>query len=232
MESETASDVASAEQVKHSKAKQSKVENSKEKKSKQVKEPISLSFDLFWNLYDYKQSRPDCEAIWNAEKKNKRGLLLDNDIRQKIIDHLPAYVENTHKGDGFPPRVYPKTYLNNNGWEDEVIVTESVEIQEDWKLDGTGKFYVGYCEKCLVSDFYKAEDRTGESRCCGVRILANRPKKEVENGRSQNLVSQSKRYRGFMESKNNKRSGPAKIESFIGQAIEESESIQEESDGQ
>ena len=90
LESETASDVASAEQVKHSKAKQSKVENSKEKKSKQVKEPISLSFDLFWNLYDYKQSRPDCEAIWNAEKKNKRGLLLDDDIRQKIIDHLTA----------------------------------------------------------------------------------------------------------------------------------------------
>ena len=233
LESETASDVASAEQVKHSKAKQSKVENSKEKKSKQVKEPISLSFDLFWNLYDYKQSRPDCEAIWNAEKKNKRGLLLDNDIRQKIIDHLPAYVENTHKGNGFPPRVYPKTYLNNNGWEDEVVITEVAESQEDWKLDGTGKFYVGYCEKCLVSDFYKAEDRSGESRCCGVRILAKRPKKEVENGRSQNLVSQSKRYRGFMEGKNNKRTGPAQIGSFIEQAIEESESIsKEESDGQ
>ena len=83
-----------------------------DKKRIDNKEHISLSFDLFWDLYDYKQLRPDCEAIWNGDKKNKRGLLFDDGIRQQVLDHLPDYVANTHKDGEFPQRKHPKTLLN------------------------------------------------------------------------------------------------------------------------
>ena len=39
-----------------------------------------------------------------------------------------------------------------------------------FKLDSTGKFYVAYCEKCRVSDFYE-KPQYEESRCCNAKLL-------------------------------------------------------------
>ena len=228
------SDKAFVEQVKHSKAKQIKEKDSKEKERKENKLeiPISLSFDIFWSIYDYKQLRPDCEAIWNGEKKNKRGLRINDEIRQEILDHLPAYVENTHKDGDFPQRKHPKTYLNNNGWEDEVVIPEGVE-QAEFKLDTVG-FPMAYCESCGISESYKPEELTGDSKCCNAKLLPNKPKGEPTNGRSQNLVEQSKLYRRHIKGENNSKTGSSEIGQFIGSAIENLEPIspEEEGDGQ
>ena len=210
------SEVTNVEQVKKSKEKNSKVKENKENK---LEEPLSFSFDLFWNLYDFKQLKPDCEDIWLGKKKTKRGLLFDDDIRQQIMDHLPLYVENTYKDGSYPPRKHPKTYLNNNGWEDEVVVPEVVERVE-FQLDGTGKFYKGYCEKCTVSDFYEEKDLNGDSRCCNAKLLPKKPKNTSNNGRINNLVAQSKRFRRHIKEENSSKTSSSQIGQILGSTIE------------
>ena len=140
-------------------------------------------------------------------------------------------MENTHKGDGFPPRVYPKTYLNNNGWEDEVVVPEVVERAE-FKLDSTGYFYMGYCEKCTVSDFYDEKDLSQDSKWCNAKLLPAKPKNTINNGRTKNLVAQSKRFRRHVEEKNTSNTSSTQIGQIIGSAIENIATTSEEGDGQ
>ena len=48
-------------------------------------------------------------------------------------------------------------------------------LPTEYKMDTTGKSVVGYCEKCLKSDFYNPKSvLTDDSRCCKGRILPNR----------------------------------------------------------
>ena len=44
----------------------------------------------------------------------------------------------------------------------------------DFKLDATGYCYIGYCDKCNESDFYKEYDLKGDSRCCNDKIKPNK----------------------------------------------------------
>lgn len=67
------------------------------------------TFNDFWKLYDKKIDWEDCEKKW---------LKLNQSEKEKIIDHLPAYVEST------PEKQYrknPETYLNDRAWENEII---------------------------------------------------------------------------------------------------------------
>ena len=44
-----------------------------------------------------------------------------------------------------------------------------------FKLDSTGRFRMGYCEKCNVSDFYE-KPQYEESRCCNAKLLEEKRK--------------------------------------------------------
>ena len=44
-----------------------------------------------------------------------------------------------------------------------------------FKLDGGGVNYVGYCADCRVSDFYAENELMGDSRCCNAKILRAKP---------------------------------------------------------
>ena len=44
-----------------------------------------------------------------------------------------------------------------------------------FKFDGGGVNYVGYCTECRVSDFYAGNELMGDSRCCNTKILPNKP---------------------------------------------------------
>ena len=59
------------------------------------------------------------------------------------------------------------------------------KIAEVFRLDGTGKFYVGYCNKCGVSDFYEQKDLRGESRCHQAKLLPIKPKRNSQVGNSE-----------------------------------------------
>ena len=55
-------------------------------------------------------------------------------------------------------------------------LTPKADLSE-FRLDSTGYNYIGYCEKCNVSEFYKKESLSGDSRCCNAKIKPNREKK-------------------------------------------------------
>ena len=82
------------------------------------------------NKYDLKYLRADCEMIWNGEKRNKRKIKFNDEIRKAIMDHIEVYVKYTNKNGIYPSRKHPKTYLNNNCWEDEVVIVET--LKEDY----------------------------------------------------------------------------------------------------
>ena len=45
----------------------------------------------------------------------------------------------------------------------------------DFKPDTTGYSYMGYCEKCGVSDFYSKEGLRGDSKCHNAKLLPAKP---------------------------------------------------------
>lgn len=72
-----------------------------------------LTFEDFWNLYDYKKERPKCEAEFKK--------LNDEDLT-KIKLVLPDYVKSTPDKKF---RKYPIRWLKNKCWNDEVSVPEA-----------------------------------------------------------------------------------------------------------
>ena len=44
-----------------------------------------------------------------------------------------------------------------------------------FKMDSTGKFYIGYCQKCNKSDFYDKFELKQDSRCHQAKLM---PKKQ------------------------------------------------------
>ena len=76
---------------------------------------IAPDFNKFWSLYDKKVGNK--EKIFNKYKKLS---LLD---REKIEKYIPLYVKSE------PNKRYrknPETFLNNRGWEDEIIGESSI----------------------------------------------------------------------------------------------------------
>ncbi|MCK9281563.1 MAG: DUF6291 domain-containing protein [Melioribacteraceae bacterium] len=72
---------------------------------------INILFDVFWNLYNKKVGdKKKCEKKWNS---------FNDEIREKIIDTLPAFIL-TIKDKQFQP--FPQTYLNQERWNDEIII--------------------------------------------------------------------------------------------------------------
>lgn len=70
---------------------------------------INIPFEIFWDLYDKKISKPKCVSKWK---------LLTNKDREDIIEFIPRYKENQ------PNKVYrkdPYTFFNSRTWEDEII---------------------------------------------------------------------------------------------------------------
>ena len=88
------------------------LENENENENRdEIKVEIYPAFSDFWDLYDKKVgSKEKIEKKWNA---------LSQSTKEQIIDYLPAYLEAT------PDKAYrknPQTFLNNQSWEDEIIL--------------------------------------------------------------------------------------------------------------
>ena len=147
----------------NAKAKVKQNQASKVKQSKSIK--VNIEFSEFWNLFDYKKG--------NKIKIEKKWLSLKDDERTSIMDHLPLYVASTPDKQW---RKHPYTYLNNQGWEDEMV---SVVKKEDYGIDSCG-FPMAYCDKCGVSASYRQEELGGDSKCCNSKLLPNKP---VLNGK-------------------------------------------------
>jgi hypothetical protein len=80
----------------------------KERKERKEGKEYNISFDFFWNTYDYKVGRPKAEKAWAG---------LTDEQREKVMEHLKVYIPSTPDKKF---RKHPTTYLNNKSWEDEV----------------------------------------------------------------------------------------------------------------
>lgn len=76
----------------------------------------NIPFDEFWDLYDYKKNKADCNNKW---------LLMTDEERQLTMDNLALYIKSTPDKTF---RKYPINYLNNEMWNDEVIIPSGKEI--------------------------------------------------------------------------------------------------------
>lgn len=72
---------------------------------------INIPFSDFWDQYDKKVGkRSKIEKKWNLLTDDKRTLTMEHIIKYKQSQPDKTYRKN------------PETYLNNEGWNDEVII--------------------------------------------------------------------------------------------------------------
>jgi len=106
--------------------------------------PINIEFELFWNTYDKKVGdKKKVENKWND---------LKDDERQKIIDTLPNFLKSI-KDKQFQP--YPKTYLNNSRWNDEISVNQNTDKKHYYLSSPHGNW-----DGILTEDEFKAKTLT------------------------------------------------------------------------
>ena len=140
------------------------IESKKESKSKsksKVKDNINISAEDFWDLYNYKVGKKD-------KVMSKWESLTEND-RQDIMVYIPTYIQSTPDKQF---RKHPMTFLNNEGWKDEIILNKNGSTI--FKEDSCG-FPMAYCEKCGTSASYKYEELNGDSICCSAKLLSGKP---------------------------------------------------------
>jgi hypothetical protein len=75
-----------------------------------------IEFEVFWNLYSYRiGDKKKCKIKWES---------LEYEIQEKIIVSLPMW-NKQFDGKHFKP--HPITYLNQERWNDEIIIHEAVK---------------------------------------------------------------------------------------------------------
>ena len=87
-------------------------ESKEEEELKEGKED-AIDFYIFWEAYDLKKNKDKAKARWYQLKLKEQ---------QDILAYLPAYVKSTPEK---KYRKHPTTFLNNRGWEDEIIDYQS-----------------------------------------------------------------------------------------------------------
>ena len=76
-------------------------------------EKETKEFDTFWNSYDKKKGK--------KEKVKKKYLGLSIKTRELIMDYIPKYKLSEPRKQY---RLNPMTFLNNDGWLDEIITEQ------------------------------------------------------------------------------------------------------------
>jgi hypothetical protein len=95
--------------IKESKEKEKKEKESKVNTAADAELLVWPTFDDFWEAYGKKVDRPKCEKKW---------IKISQGAREKIMDHVPRYVETTPD---VQYRKNPLTYLNNESWNNEIV---------------------------------------------------------------------------------------------------------------
>ena len=81
------------------------------------------SFEDFWDEYNKKSgNKKDCEKKWNK---------IDQKTKEKIIDHVKDYVISTPE---VSFRKNPETYLNQEHWNNEILIKENYKNLDHGKL--------------------------------------------------------------------------------------------------
>ena len=86
------------------------------------------------------------------------------------------YWKNSHTETKFIP--HPATFLSQERFMD---TPEELESEVEYRLDTTGRFYIGFCAKCEISAFYRKEELKQDSKCCKDKILPSRDLNEIQD---------------------------------------------------
>ena len=114
-------------------------------------------FESWWKIYDLKIGKPKTIEQWKKK--------VTPDLYNDIMQHTMEYVKGDKKY-----RKHPERYIRDKKWEDEIVIVKEQISLKDFRLDSTGYNYIGYCDKCNVSGFYKKEQLNGDSSCCSAKI--------------------------------------------------------------
>tara|TARA_Y100000004_G_scaffold158616_1_gene185014 strand:- start:1779 stop:2186 length:408 start_codon:yes stop_codon:yes gene_type:complete len=122
-----------------------------------------VSFEQFYSAYPRKVGR------YTAEKSFKKLSAKDKFDAYNGLQNYLKYWKASETEKQFIP--HPSTFINQKRWEDEIdIPTQKAE----YKRDSTGRFFIAYCQKCKISDFYNDYELKGDSRCCNSNLLPER----------------------------------------------------------
>lgn len=111
-----------------SKANESNIEGEREVEKegeREIEQEAELwpSFNDFWDAYDKKTDRAKCEKKWDRLKQSEK---------EAILAYLPGYTATT------PDKQYrkhPETFLNNRGWENELIVKTELTKKSKFEIN-------------------------------------------------------------------------------------------------
>lgn len=96
-------------------------------KEENKRKPINIRFATWWDTYDKKVGdKAKCQKKWEKLKDSER---------EACMNHTPVYVKST------PDKTYrkdPGTYLNQRGWEDEIIPHSTQRSSVHQKFNGKG----------------------------------------------------------------------------------------------
>ena len=115
----------------------------------------STDFEDFWKTYPKKKSKGAAFRWW---KKNKPTMELRILIREKLLLLRDSPDWKKQNGQFIP---HPATWLNNDGWEDDV---GSIQNQEVKKI---ALFPIGgNCCKCKLPAVYKSTAGAYDAKYC------------------------------------------------------------------
>ena len=148
-----------------------KKKNNKNKKKKKDNE--NSDFLVWWEMYPRKIGKPKAQAKFEE-------MVTIYSLREVIEGTIlwKDYWKNAHTETKYIP--HPTTFLNQHRFMDYPDELES-QIEVEYRLDTTGKFYIGYCAKCQKSNFYRKEELRQDSRCCKDKILPQRDAIEIQD---------------------------------------------------
>lgn len=95
--------------IKERKGKDKKEEERKGHETAEAEVCVWPTFGDFWDAYGKKKGKTKCELKFKK---------ISQEAREKIMDHVPRYVESTPE---VQYRKDPLTYLNGECWNDEII---------------------------------------------------------------------------------------------------------------
>ena len=145
-----------------------KKKNNNKKKNKNKE---NTSFLVWYEFYPRKIGKP--KALLKFES------IIKNHSLDDIIEGTKRwcdYWKNSHTETKFIP--HPTTFLSQERFMD---TPEELDVEVEYQLDTTGRFFIGFCAKCDVSAFYRKEELRQDSKCCKSKILPSRDINEIQD---------------------------------------------------
>lgn len=99
----------------------------------QIEVSVWPDFDDFWDLYDKK--------VGKKSKLEKKWSKLSQSTKEKIMEYIPNYVISQPRKQY---RMNPETFLNNDGWENEIIMLQEKPSNDQRMIENAKKNLTGW----------------------------------------------------------------------------------------